>query len=70
MPGNPAIKLSKISEFAYRPAPRIENRITKRLKENGLQQVIKLCYGFTAFGAQRTGLVQNRRDAALLCDSR
>lgn len=38
---------------------------TEHVEEHGLQQPVELGDGFVALGAQRVGLVQNRRDAAL-----
>ena len=48
------------------PTLRIRNWVTKHVQKDGLQQLIELGDGFAAFAAKRVGLVQNRRDAALL----
>jgi len=52
------------------PTLRVCNRIPKHLDEDALGEGVELGEGGAALGAQGLGLIQDRRDAALLGEGR
>lgn len=60
------LNVSNIVDICHGPSLWIDNWVTEHIEEHGLQQLVELGDGFASLGAQRVGLVQDRRDAALL----